>query len=127
MWFWECRGYWCNGEVEEIATESEWSPKAFFRSRKYGWRRASFASFKVSNVMDGVPIATRDRLFAQSCSPILTLKQPFTGDILAITSAEIVLTFSTPDPLTLNTADTKYSQAPRKGKSTSSQTSLART
>ena len=67
--------------MEEIATESEWSLMAFFRTRKYGWRKAFFASFMVSNVMDGVPIATSDRLFAQSCSPILTLKQPFTGDI----------------------------------------------
>lgn len=72
--------------MEEVATESEWSLKAFFRSRKYGWRKAFFASFKILNVLDGGPIATWDRFLAQSCSPLSSLEQPFTGDILAITS-----------------------------------------
>ena len=65
--------------MEEIATESEWSLKAFFRSRKYGWRKAFFASFKVLKVLGGVPFATWDRFFARSCSPLLSLEQPFIG------------------------------------------------
>ena len=86
MSFWEFKGCWSDGEMEEIETECEWGLKAFFRSRKYGWRKAFLASFKVLNVLGGVPFATWDSFFAQSCSPISSLEQPFTGDILAITS-----------------------------------------
>ena len=42
--------------MEETATESEWSLKAFFRSNKYGWRKAFFASSKVLRVLGGGPL-----------------------------------------------------------------------